>query len=142
MASGPSSEIQMVRPEHNSGFHVRRTGNSAATRWTIGIERRIRTRTTKERMKGRDEVGEARRGRYGSGNICNWTDRCARRTVVGQWLWVVMPGHDDGSLVQQGQRREEWRQRETRVIADNPRIPTWRDRAGIIWCLVCHGAYS
>lgn len=80
-------------------------------------------------MKGRDEAGEARRERYGSGNVCNWTDRRC-------WLVMVMPGHD-GSLVQRGQRREE--RGETRVVADNPRIPTWRDRAGIIWCLVCHG---
>lgn len=37
MAPDPFSEIQMVRPGHNSGFHVRRAGNSAATRWTVGI---------------------------------------------------------------------------------------------------------
>jgi len=34
-------------------------------------------------MKGRDEAGEARRERYGSGNVCNWTDRRC---------WSVMGG--------------------------------------------------
>lgn len=57
------------------------------------------------------------KGRYGGGNVCNWTDRRARQTVVGRlwavafrtrrWLPLGPSGDDKGERRREGEKERE-----------------------------------